>query len=448
MQLSFGARIYLWTVIALGCLIIIYYFAVLAPATIDRSFFIAFIFFTLLAFFGEIQEIELVSGHSLSVATAVSCTAIFLGAVYLALPVRFVATLTAEILLRWGKLKNSFADFFYRVAFNTSQILISISAASVVFGLTGGSFPLSIQINQIPPAIFSFISYVITNTLLVCGIVAFTSRRSFFSLLQHELKHLHLQLISMGALAILMAILWHLSPWTILLAIIPLALVHFSLSNYSRLRTSSAKVIETMVTMLQKRDPYTGQHSRDVADFAEDIAHEMGLSEEQIETIRTAAVVHDIGKIAIPESIVNKPGPLNDDEWRLMKTHTIIGADLIKNLEMYSAQAVAIVRHEHEHWDGSGYPDGLKGELIPLGARIVAAADVYDALITDRPYRKAQGKPRAYSPGQAIEIIESMREKVLDPKVADACIAVIRRRILAESQKSTWSSSGHPSSDS
>jgi putative nucleotidyltransferase with HDIG domain len=248
-----------------------------------------------------------------------------------------------------------------------------------------------------------------------------------------------------------MAILWNLTPshWTILLALLPLILIHFSLHNYMRLRENAVKLIETMVDMLQKRDAYTGQHSRDVANLAEEIAREMKLPEEQIETIRIAAVVHDIGKVAIPDRIVNKPGPLDEEEWQLMKTHTIIGADLIKNLEMYSPQAVAIVRSEHEHWDGTGYPDKLKGEAIPLGARIVEAADVYDALVTERLYRKAQGKPIVYTPAEATKIIKSMEGTVLDPKVADACVRVIERRLQAEPFALTkWSSSGQPSSAS
>ncbi|MBI3660406.1 HD-GYP domain-containing protein [Candidatus Acetothermia bacterium] len=442
------AYVYLWIVIVGGACLLIYYFTSLIPPSNDRSFLSALIFFMILAFIAEVYEIELKPGHKTSIGTSIKCAALFLYGIQLSIPVAILGTGFAEILLRWEHLARGFWQFFIRVAFNLSQILISIAVGGIVFDFTGGHAPLSSEVANILPAVLAFLGYVTTNTLLVSGIVSLASGRSLISLLQVKLKNLHFQVASMGSLAILMALLWHLSPWTILFAIVPLALIHFSLNNYARLRQGSAKVIETMVNMLHKRDPYTGQHSRDVANFAEDIAREMRIPEEQIETIRTAAIVHDIGKIAIPEAIVNKPGPLNDDEWRLMKTHTIVGADLISGLEMYSPQAVAIVRYEHEHWDGSGYPDRLKGELIPLGARIVAAADVYDALITDRPYRKAKGLPRAYTPAQALEVISSMKETVLDPKVADACIAVIRRRILAEAQKSTWSSSGHPSSDS
>jgi putative nucleotidyltransferase with HDIG domain len=205
-----------------------------------------------------------------------------------------------------------------------------------------------------------------------------------------------------------------------------------------RLRQNSMKMIQKMVEMLHMRDPYTAEHSRQVSELAQDIARELHLPEEKVETIGIGAVVHDIGKIGIPESIVNKPGPLNEDEWALMKKHPLIGVELLSHLEMYGPDAIAIVRHEHEHWDGSGYPDGLKGELIPIGARIVAAADVYNALVTDRPYRESQGRPRSYTPEQAIKVMESMKETILDPKVVDACVAIVQRRYV---QQPIWSSS-------
>jgi putative nucleotidyltransferase with HDIG domain len=448
MNLGMRASLFFGATACVACIVLINSLAILLPENIDRAFFYAFIFFTLLALFGDFYEIQLTRNLGVSGGDAIFCSAVLVGGGALAIPVSFMATLAAEVLLRWHLIKQqSFSQYITRVIFNTSQMILAVAFAALIYELGGGISPLQVKESQIFPAIASFAAFTTLNVTLVGAIISLTSNRNFFSLTVMRLKHLPLQVASLGTLSILMAILWNLTPWAIALALLPMALIHFTLHNYARLRESSAKVIEKMVEMLEKRDPYTGQHSQDVANLTEDVARELKLPEEQIETIRVAAVVHDIGKIAIPESIVNKPGPLTEDEWRLMKTHTTIGADLISNLEMYGPPVVAIVRHEHEHWDGSGYPDGLKGELIPLGARIVAAADVYDALVTDRPYRKAQRKPRAYTPEQAIEIMEIMKEKTLDPKVTDACIAVIRRRIETEKEKS-WSSSGRPSSGS
>ncbi|HHR84725.1 MAG TPA: HD-GYP domain-containing protein, partial [Candidatus Acetothermia bacterium] len=156
-----------------------------------------------------------------------------------------------------------------------------------------------------------------------------------------------------------------------------------------------------------------------VAELAVKIAQHMDLPESEIEKVDIAARVHDIGKIAVPDAILLKPGKLDEAEWKIMKKHPVISAELIEGLSIYSHVADA-VRHEHEHWDGSGYPDGLKGEEIPLIARIITAADVYDALSTDRPYRKA------FSREKSLEILQKMRGKELDPKVADALERVLK----------------------
>ena len=185
-----------------------------------------------------------------------------------------------------------------------------------------------------------------------------------------------------------------------------------------RLRHQAQKTFEKVAQSLGERDPYTGKHSEDVAVIARKIGRELGLAEDEVEQIEAAARVHDIGKISIPDSVLLKPGKLTDEEWEAIKQHPVIGADLLSGLEIYEG-SIDIIRHHHEHWDGSGYPDGLKGEQIPLGARIVAVADVYNALTTDRPYRKA------YSKAEALEIIRDMSGKELDPQLVEIFLRVI-----------------------
>jgi len=202
------------------------------------------------------------------------------------------------------------------------------------------------------------------------------------------------------------------------LVLIPLGLVHVSLRNYMRLRHEAKRTFESVAEMLAARDPYTYEHSKEVARLAERIAQKLRLHQDFIEQIKSAALIHDIGKLGVPDRILRKPGPLTEEEWAIMKQHPNIGADLIKDLEIY-VDIVDIVRYEHERWDGSGYPKGLRGEEIPLGARIVAVADIYNALITDRPYRPA------YSHEEALRMIREMRGVTLDPKVVDAFFSVI-----------------------
>ncbi|MEA4986688.1 MAG: HD domain-containing protein [Anaerovorax sp.] len=142
-----------------------------------------------------------------------------------------------------------------------------------------------------------------------------------------------------------------------------------------------------IVTALEARDEYTASHSVRVSDMTEQICCLLNLTEEEMETIHIAAHLHDIGKIGIEDHILRKCGPLNKGEWLLMKQHPMIGYEILKKVDRFEQIAV-IVRHHHERWDGMGYPDGIKGELIPLGSRIIAITDSIDAMLNDRQYRK------------------------------------------------------------
>ncbi|HHR86312.1 MAG TPA: HD-GYP domain-containing protein, partial [Candidatus Acetothermia bacterium] len=253
---------------------------------------------------------------------------------------------------------------------------------------------------------------------LVRGVVSLASGGGFFYGLWKSIREFLLQYVVLCASALLLTVLYSISVWHVFLALVPLILVHVSFRSYLQLQTEARKTFERISRILDERDHYTAVHSTSVAELAVRIAQEMELPESEIEKIDVAAKVHDIGKIAVPDAILLKPGKLDDDEWKVMKKHPVISAELIEGLAIYSHVADA-VRHEHEHWDGSGYPDGLKGEEIPLIARIITAADVYDALSTDRPYRKA------FSREKSLEILQKMRGKELDPKVADALERVL-----------------------
>lgn len=150
---------------------------------------------------------------------------------------------------------------------------------------------------------------------------------------------------------------------------------------------------DVLVRALAERTPDLGLHLRDTAQLAVEVAGQLGLDQDLTECIRHAAELHDVGKMAIPDAILNKPGPLDDDEWDFMRTHTVIGERIVTAAPALGAVA-PLVRASHERWDGAGYPDGIAGEEIPLGARVVAVCDAFDAMTTDRSYRAAR-KPSA-----------------------------------------------------
>jgi putative nucleotidyltransferase with HDIG domain len=154
------------------------------------------------------------------------------------------------------------------------------------------------------------------------------------------------------------------------------------------LQTSNESVLDALLSALNTRDTETQGHSERVTAYTMEMADLMGLSSEQIYHIERGALLHDIGKIGIPDRILLKPGRLTPAEWIEMRKHPVIGYQMCAKIEMLK-QAAQIVLHHHEAWDGTGYPDGLTGEAIPLGARIFAIADTLDAITSDRPYRAA-----------------------------------------------------------
>jgi HD-GYP domain-containing protein (c-di-GMP phosphodiesterase class II) len=152
--------------------------------------------------------------------------------------------------------------------------------------------------------------------------------------------------------------------------------------------------LAALTSTVEAKDDYTACHGEDVAVLAERVALRMSLSNAQARDVRYAAMLHDLGKVAIPSEILLKPGPLDEEEWKTMKGHAAIGGELVARIDAFAHLAPA-VRASHERWDGGGYPDGLAGAEIPLAARIIAACDTYDAIVTDRPYRAARTLPEA-----------------------------------------------------
>ena len=189
----------------------------------------------------------------------------------------------------------------------------------------------------------------------------------------------------------------------------------------NKLERISVATLEALVNALEAKDPYLRGHSARVADLSATIANQLGLSDEDLEQVRVAGRLHDIGKIGTRESVMEKQGSLSPEEYEHIKQHVIIGSQILAPLS-HLGPIIGAVRHHHERWDGSGYPDGLRGEEIPFGARIIGAAEVYDALSTSRPYQDK------LTPEQAIERMSQLAGTALDPKVFEAISSVVARR--------------------
>lgn len=181
----------------------------------------------------------------------------------------------------------------------------------------------------------------------------------------------------------------------------------------AQLQQAYSSSLVMLANAIELRDQYTRGHVERVRDHAQILGRQMGLSASQIEQLHYGSILHDIGKIHIPESVLKKPGPLSEAEWADMRKHPLIGAEMVKDIP-YLAPAIPVIRSHHERWDGTGYPDGLAGEDIPLVARIVTVADSLDAMSTSRPYQQA------LTPDQAYEEILRNSGTLYDPSVVRA----------------------------
>lgn len=172
-------------------------------------------------------------------------------------------------------------------------------------------------------------------------------------------------------------------------------------------------VLRALANAIESRDPYTLNHVEAVNAYAQAIAVELGWEKEELETLEFAAILHDIGKIGVPEKVLTKTGPLNPDEWDDMRRHPIYGAHMIRGTP-YLEDAIPVILHHHERWDGKGYPDGLVGDQIPTGARLLAVADTFHAMTSDRPYRAAIPAEKTF------EEILAQSGRQFDPRMVEA----------------------------
>ncbi len=189
---------------------------------------------------------------------------------------------------------------------------------------------------------------------------------------------------------------------------------------FSNLEKAYLDTLSALTNAIDAKDRYTRGHSDRVTDLSVRLATEVGVNKDEIEKIRLGGMLHDIGKIGIPELILNKPGRLDDQEYEIIKSHPVLGVSILGNVE-FLQKVVPIIRHHHERFDGKGYPDRLKGEEIPYLARIVSIVDTYDAMTTNRPYRKALTRE------ESLKEIERCKESQFDPELADAFIKMARR---------------------
>lgn len=313
-----------------------------------------------------------------------------------------------------------------KVVFNVAQASLALCIATLSFLLLGGrplgelsgvSLMEGAASNSLP-TVALIVVFFATNSLLVSGVVAISGGGN----LVHIWKRNTLATV---AYDILSSPIVYLFGWVYVVAgpvgatglCIPLLGIRQLYRTNSQLEQVNRELLELMVKAIEARDPYTSGHSRRVAHYSKVISRAIGLGAQETERIGIAALLHDVGKIhEVYAPILRKPDRLSPDEWAVMQTHPIKSAELVSTVS-HLKDIVAPVRHHHENWDGTGYPDGLAGNDIPLGSRVVLFADTIDAMTTDRPYRKALGEAQVRA-----ELLKC-RGRQFDPVLCDKLLS-------------------------
>ncbi|HEU5315587.1 MAG TPA: HD-GYP domain-containing protein, partial [Chloroflexota bacterium] len=241
------------------------------------------------------------------------------------------------------------------------------------------------------PALAAYaVTHLAVNLALVSGVIGLATRTRAWDVALANYRGLFVPIIALYPLGVLMSVTYiHFGGWVgLLLLAVPTVAVYSALNRAQQLRAHTRAALETLADALDRRDRYTAEHSRRVAEYVDGIARVLGLPLAEREVVVAAARVHDLGKISTPDAILRKEAPLDDAEWQVMREHPGVGAAILSHLPMYREHARLVESH-HERLDGDGYPRRVASGALPLGAQVLAVADAYDAMTSDRPYRRA-----------------------------------------------------------
>ena len=318
-----------------------------------------------------------------------------------------------------------------RILFNATQPALSLGVATLVYQLLGGSPLQNAPTHEIIPLAALTAIYFGLNSGLLAVAIALESDTPLFGVWK-RLWPLAVNTFAAASAAFCFVVAMRSAGYMAALAVTPLVVVlHLTIRSMTGRLADAEKyvqtvdklylsTIETLATAIEAKDGVTSDHIRRVQKFAVGLAKALGIGDEStIKAIKAAALLHDTGKLAVPEHILNKPGKLTAVEFEQMKLHVDVGADILSAID-FPYPVVPIVRAHHENWDGTGYPRGLKGGEIPIGARILSVVDCYDALTSDRPYRPA------LSDEDAMKIVVERRARMYDPDVVDMFVRVYR----------------------
>jgi putative nucleotidyltransferase with HDIG domain len=309
-----------------------------------------------------------------------------------------------------------------RTLFNTAAMLITASVASFAMGLVGTVWQLSspnhTELTLLLPFAVVAVTFFAINALLLSIVFAITEHQPILSVLRNSAGGTLLGELAITVVGANFALIWVIEPLLVVVLAVPVIVIARSFDHIQRLNTETRGAVRSLAEIVDHRDATTYRHSERVSRNAARLARALELTETEVELIEQAASVHDLGKIGIPDLVLLKPGRLTRSEMATMQRHTELGPEILTRFRLFRPGA-DIVRHHHERWDGAGYPDGLAGEAIPLGARVIAVVDSFDAMTSDRPYRLALSR------GEALSRIADGAGRQWDPDITRVFLAMM-----------------------
>ncbi|MBC2726408.1 HD-GYP domain-containing protein [Desulfosporosinus sp.] len=381
----------------------------------DKTQLINLLVFGILAIASESLPVALPKGGYVTVSYSIFLSSLIL----FPLGVTLTAMALSGLLI-FGKAGQE--QPLYKRVFNASQYVIALSAAYAVIGFSGiESFQLDIQ--SFLFYLMAAIVYMIMNMTIVTIVLSLSSGRSPWSIWIGNFRWAVPNFLALVPLGFLLALLYkNWGPLGLLLLFVPLLVSRHSFQLYIDMRENYLNTVEALVQALEAKDTYTSGHSARVGKLSVTIGEAIKMNDEKIEFLKYAAVLHDVGKIGVSEVILNKQEKLMDMEWDSIRSHPVIGQKIIKGIK-FLFDIGLVVRYHHERFDGKGYPDGLAGEDIPLESRIIAVADTYDAITSDRSYRKGR------THNEAVEELKRVAGSQLDPEIVDLFCKVVTEEV-------------------
>ena len=350
---------------------------------------LTFALFVILAVAAELWQLELSFNAMYSVGLAISLASAVVFGVEEAIVVSAIGMAAGDI---WKRRP------LYKKLFNATMIAITVSAGGAVLGALRASPRTQLAPSDLPALGAYAVAHLAVNLALVSTVIGLATRTRPWDVALANYRGLFIPITALYPLGVLMSVTYiHFGGWVgLLLLAVPTVAVYSALNRAQQLRAHTRAALEALADALDRRDRYTAEHSRRVAEYVDGIAQVLKLSLAERELVVAAARVHDLGKISTPDAIWRKQAPLDDAEWQVMREHPGAGAAILSHLPMYKQHARLVGSH-HEREDGAGYPQQLGTKELPLGAQILSVADAYDAMTSDRPYRQSMSPAVALS---------------------------------------------------